>query len=130
MQPKFNQNKKNEILTLYPGYDGMVKKHLTLLSLSSMQENYLSLASVLRGWCSLFSYWVPEGCQLFSYSVHDCALYLGNKKDSLTMRCLFSKHIPVILNYIIVTSNWLLFQRGGTWTTSRRSLRSMTTRLP
>jgi hypothetical protein len=25
--------KKNEILTLYPGYDEMVKNHLTLLSL-------------------------------------------------------------------------------------------------
>jgi hypothetical protein len=26
-------HKKIEILTLYPGYDGMVKNHLTLLSL-------------------------------------------------------------------------------------------------
>ncbi len=26
MRLKFNQNKKIEILTLYPGYDGMVKK--------------------------------------------------------------------------------------------------------
>jgi hypothetical protein len=45
--------------------------------------------------------------------VHDCALYLGNKKDSLTKRCPFSKHIPVIPKYIIVTSNWLLFSERG-----------------
>jgi hypothetical protein len=33
------QNKKNEILTLYPGYDVMVKKHLTATAQESIPRN-------------------------------------------------------------------------------------------
>jgi hypothetical protein len=39
MWPKFN--KKFEILILYPGYDSMLKKHLTLLSLQMIPEDCL-----------------------------------------------------------------------------------------
>jgi hypothetical protein len=52
MQPKFDRNKnKIEILTLYPGYDGMVQKpsHATV-PLKGMYYNILLVFLTFKGW--------------------------------------------------------------------------------
>jgi hypothetical protein len=113
MQPKFDQNfKKIEILTLYPGFDGMVKKtsHATVPLSKVPVRNFMQCKSTCyfeKSWvCCVGAPAFREKCELFMHGTKNTTylgiyqskgswyrVFLGQKRQNYVCYCTF-KHFP------------------------------------